>query len=151
MELKAMPIARDVDAEMLDALLAQRRIIYREEMIETLRHIKPVVRRDTGLHKVDIGYRDVHYVSFLDDPIISDEPIALREYETILTLHRFGFASQFRPTLAEVIMMIPADLPANVIAFETIGPENEADLMWQATAIGKGFHVANTILYTAEH
>jgi hypothetical protein len=53
----------------------------------------------------------------------------------------------FKPSVAEVLAMIPVHLLDKVTAFETIGPSDVYDLHRQRAAMNASFHVAITHLY----
>ncbi|MDB5187180.1 MAG: hypothetical protein JWM07_652 [Candidatus Saccharibacteria bacterium] len=138
----------DVDEELLEFLISQRRITSREQIQKTISKVAPVIRQNGELRYIFLGYQDVHHVSFLVNPSLRDAKATLQQHSVFSTLHRFAFSNQFIPTIAEVGYMFPIDMSDEIVAFETIGPESAEDLQRQRAATEKGFHVASTVLYT---
>lgn len=138
----------DIDEAIFASLMSERRIVAKEQLNRTLQHLKPVFRRSENLHYAIIDDIDVHAAHFVDQPTKIAPVTGLEIYTVVPTLHWFGFKSHFRPTLAEVLIMLPEDLPSGVIAFELVGPITEDDFNRQQFAIEKGLHAANAILYT---
>ena len=70
---------------------------------------------------------------------------------TVRTLHTYGFYGFFKPSVAECIAQIEADLSpemlAQAIAFEVRGPSDAKALNDESAALNAGFHVATTIVY----
>lgn len=67
----------------------------------------------------------------------------------IRTLHTYGSPCFFKPSVAEVLAQIPDDMLEGVVAFETRGPSDVADMNRESEALNAGFHVARTRLYGA--
>jgi len=137
-----------IDGEKFRTLLAQTRPLQgHDEVGAMLADIRPVLRFNDKHHFVDIDRMNVHYGNLNDGPIES-ESIALREHSRMLTLHRFTFGDRFEPSVAEVLAMLPLDLPETVVAFEVINPfEAGGGIDDQRFALNHGFHAAWTILY----
>jgi hypothetical protein len=138
----------DVDEAALQVLLAQKRELTDEEIATMLVRIKPVVRRDGSLYYIQSV--DPRKIAFTWRPETTDEAVGLKEHSVIHTLHTWGYYGMFKPSLAEVLSMISvAAVIEGVVSFETIGPDDINDLNRQGVAVNAGYHVANTILYTA--
>jgi hypothetical protein len=138
----------DVDEAALQVLISQKRELTDEEITTMLGRLKPVVRRDGALYYIEPV--DPRGVAFTWDPKTIDEAVGLKEHGVIHTLHTWGYYGLFKPSLAEVLSMISVSAVIDgVVAFETIGPDDASDLNRQWTAVNAGYHVANTILYTA--
>jgi hypothetical protein len=76
---------------------------------------------------------------------------ALVEIVDIRTYHTYGYHGFFKPSIAEVIAQIPADLIDQVTEFEIVErPKTVDDLNEERIALNKGFHVATTRLYARE-
>lgn len=72
----------------------------------------------------------------------------LKELARIRTLHTYGHPMMFKPSVAEVLAQIPAELIADTAAFMIAGPSDAAALNDDSEALNAGFHVATTILYS---
>jgi hypothetical protein len=75
----------------------------------------------------------------------------LVELVDIRTYHTYGFHGFFKPSIAEVIAQIPADIIDQVTEFEIVdAPKSAEDLNEERIALNKGFHVATTRLYARQ-
>lgn len=137
----------NVDEQLLAVLLAYKRDLSNEEITELAQKIRPVVRDENGRYFY-IKPVDPQKVAFTWSPTLTDEVADGRggivRIATIYTLHGYGAPSFFKPSIAEVLSMIPQHLLGKVIAFETISPD---DLSGQWSAVAEGYHVAVTHLY----
>lgn len=136
----------DISDEQLQELLTRKRKLTSNQISNMLASIKPVVRCPSGLRFIEDV--DPHGVSFLWDPQLREPADRLKKIGVIHTLHGFGYYGFFKPSIAEVLSMIPEDLLDRVGAFEVIGPGDMNDLRRQWPAIEAGYHVAITILYS---
>ena len=139
----------DVDRELLAVLLAFKRELSDDELVELSQRIRPVVRDYTGQYFY-IEPVDPRNGAFTWCPIYAGDVSRLGgivRISTIYTLHSFGYPGFFKPSVAEVLSMIPQHLLNKVSAFETIGPSDESDLTRQEAATNAGYHVAVTHLY----
>jgi hypothetical protein len=148
MKLDANIVLPEVTDDVIEKLLSQRQIIPREGIEKRLTQLAPVARDGGNLYPLSMFYPDVHRANFLTSPPKCQALPDLTVHSTVVTLHRYGYANKFAPTLAEVIIMLPKDLPPEIIAFETVGPKSQADFLRQTVAVKMGFHVASTILYS---
>lgn len=126
--------------------------INNERITELLARIRPCVRKKDKLHF--IGPLDPRDVAFTWNPTLEGEaPSDLPVLAKIRTLHTYGYYGLFKPSLAEVLAQIPADLVGKVTAFETHGPQTADDFYRDAetkAAFDAGFHTAETTLYGGE-
>lgn len=136
----------DIDPSGLRKLLARKRELSEQEVSEMLRSIRPVVRRGDRLHY--IAPVDPRRVSFMWEPEVLEEATDLTRLAEVHTLHEFGCHGFFKPSLKEVLSMIPSELIPRTKAFETSGPKDIHDLHRQSAAVDAGYHVAVTVLYT---
>ena len=67
----------------------------------------------------------------------------------VRTLHRYGYYSFFKPSLAECLAFLPAELNrrGQAFAFSVQGPETATDLNEESEALNAGFHVAVTTFW----
>lgn len=73
---------------------------------------------------------------------------ALKPLREIRTYHTYGYYGFFKPSIAEVLAQIPADVIDQVTEFEIVQRPKEAkDLNEEKRALDAGFHVATTVLY----
>ena len=136
----------NVDVSALQALLAARRELSDREISVMLRTVSPLVRRSDGLYHIEpVDPRAA--VSFIWEPRLTRKAGALRQLRQINTLHGYGFQGFFKPSIAEVLCMIPRELVSQVKAFEVFGPQDKQDLRRQWPAVSAGYHVATTVLY----
>ncbi len=126
-------------------LQANRRVLSDAELDELSSRISPLVREGDDLYRIEPV--EPRHVSFIWDPQFVDKMEAWQPIGRIQTLHSLDHGGRFKPTIAEVLCMIPEELMSEVTAFEVFGPEDAADLRRQRPAIQAGFHVATTILY----
>ncbi len=115
--------------------------------------IQPVVRDEDD----DLVYMkpcNTEDVSFLWErsETMTVKAQGLKSVGEIATLHRYGYHGFFKPSIAEVLAQIPEEFreKERVVAFETIGPDDVADLRKQNDLVQAGFHVARTILYAKD-
>jgi hypothetical protein len=80
-------------------------------------------------------------------PKISERAVDLKVVGRIFTLYEYGYYGFFKPSIAEVLAMIPEHLEDVVVAWELIGPNNADDLSRQLAAVYDGYQVATAILY----
>jgi hypothetical protein len=144
----ALRTPQDVlDEESLRILLEQRRELTDEQLATLVAKVTPLVRRGDSLHNVDFSRIDPRNVAFTWTQAVTDVALNLEQHSIITTLHTFGAPSFFKPTIAEVLEMLPEDLPSDIVAFEVVGPHDSGDLVHQRVATDRGYHVARTILY----
>jgi len=121
--------------------------------IERLLHILPLthIRENVGsgedVHLVHMEPVDPYRTAFTWDPKPTTPATDIRPFETIKTLHRYAYYGFFKPSIAEVLSQIPAELQDRTVAFTTSGPSNADDLNDEPLALDAGFHVAETTLY----
>lgn len=114
-------------------------------LAELAARIKPLVRKD-GLHYY-IEPCELRSMSFLWEPVFAEPARGLKMLVQIRTLHTFGYYGFFKPSIAEVLSQIPAELIDAVRAFEVEGPQDAAELNRESEALNAGFQVATTTLY----
>ncbi len=91
---------------------------------------------------------DPRGVAFSWDPIPTEKAMGIMPVRDITTYHSFGYYGNFKPSVAEVLAMIPQELVDEVVAFEIIkSPETADDLNRNSGARDAGYHVATTRLY----
>lgn len=136
-----------VDKREFQELLAKKRELNDEQIAAMLQRIQPLVRYEGELYYI----KPVHprEVSFMWAPERTGPAMGLKLLTTIPTLHAWGYYGFFKPSIEEVLSMIPEDLLPKVSAFETLGPVDANDLSWQPYAFDAGYHLAVTTLYTA--
>lgn len=117
-----------------------------ERLAALAARIKPVVRnRNNALAYV--APCDLRNEAFTWDPKITRRADNLVKHATIRTLHTYGYYGFFKPSIAEVLAQIPADLIEQTVAFETVGPADADAINEESAALNAGFHVATTRLY----
>lgn len=139
-----------IDGDKFRSLLTQTRPLEGYDEVSTmLEDIRPAVRLGDNHYYVDLDRIDVQYGNLNDRTIaVEPEPVSLCEHSRMLTLHRFTFGNRFEPYTAEVLAMLPFDLPESIKAFEILNPfEAGGGIDDQRVALNHGFHVAWTILY----
>jgi len=137
----------DVSEKLLKELLASKRELSNNELAGLMRKIRPVVRDENG-RCFYIKPVDPREIAFTWDPVLAGRASGITRTETIYTLHRFGYHGLFKPSIAEVLSMVPQNLLDKVVAFETTGPSDMSDLKRQWVAVEAGYHVAVTHLYS---
>lgn len=135
----------DIDDARLQELLNLQRELSDSEIASMLDHVRPVVCRGEKLYYIELV--DPRTIAFTWDPQPIVEATNLAPFATLYTLHSYGYYGMFKPSLAEVLAMIPQQLINVVAAFETNGPDDAQDLRRQWAATDAGWHVANTTLY----
>ena len=131
----------------------------KKRIAEWAMRIRPVVMITEPLSflKPQDGYLsfikppDLFNVAYTWDPKPTKEATGLKAVADIRTYHVYGYYGLFKPSVAEVIAQIPANLLPTVVAFEIIqNPETASDLNKEKQALDDGFHVAKTRLYAKE-
>lgn len=116
-----------------------------ERIRELAERIKPVIN---GRYIKPV---DLFKVAYTWDPKLAKRAVNLEPVRDITTYHTFGYYGFFKPSIAEVLAQIPADLLEKVVAFEIIGsPTTADDLNRESVALNAGYHVAVTRLYIAK-
>jgi hypothetical protein len=90
---------------------------------------------------------DPRSIAFPWEPVSDGVATGIEPVAEITTYHTFGYQGLFKPSIAEVLAQLPAELPDDIVAFEVIGPESTSDLNKHIEELNEGFHVAETILY----
>ena len=91
---------------------------------------------------------DPRGVAYTWDPTPTEKAMGLMQIRDITTYHTFGYHGMFKPSIAEVLAMIPEDVVEEVVAFEIIDcPKTADDLNKNLEALHAGYHVATTRLY----
>lgn len=116
-----------------------------EELNRRAACIKPLVRQGDVLHT--ITQPCLRTIAFTWSPAFTGEAPAVRKVATLTTYHTYSYYGFFKPTIAEVLAQIPAELVEQVDAFELIGPEGVDDLNNHKQALNEGYHVAQAVLY----
>lgn len=120
-----------------------------QRLKQLAKKIRPVVKNSKGvLHFIKPV--DLKTVAFTWSPNFDEEARSLAPLKTIRTFHGYGYYGMFKPSIAEVLAQIPADLEDQVVAFETHGPETADDFYKDEEtkkAFDEGFHTADTTLY----
>ena len=117
-----------------------------ERLAELAERIKPVIRKNDVLYSIKPV--DLRKIAFIWDPTEDGEAPALESIGEIRTYHKFGHPGFFKPSIAEVLAMIPDEFINNVEFFEIIeSPKNADDLNKEKEALAMGYHVARTRLY----
>jgi hypothetical protein len=119
-----------------------------DERLEKLTaRIRPIVAIDDEYHFIEPV--DPRGVSFIWDPKPTEKASGLTQIAVIPTLHSYGYYGIFKPSIAEVLAMIPHTIIDVVVAFEVDGPDTSADLNAQGSIVDGGYHLAQTTLYGA--
>ena len=140
------PQVPDVDQTTLEDLLKSKRPLTVQVMRHMLTTMHPVVRRNGELYYIETP-EDLKGVAFTWSPKITESADGLTEVGRVHTLHTWAYYGFFKPSLEEVLTMIPPNMLDTAKAFETVGPEDASDLNRQPAAMDEGYHVAVTILY----
>ena len=129
--------------------------ITEEEMIKRYKKIKPIVEiggdkyflRDfdgnelTGISYIWNAQRDVR------EKVNMDEYIALEE-EDFECIHKYGYYALFKPSIAEALAQIPANLANIVDLFEIIEePKTAEDFCKNKMVFESGYHISKVRLY----
>ncbi len=119
----------------------------KERIKELAKRIRPVVWFPViGL--CYIKRVDPFNIAFTWDPRPRWKVFGLKAICDITTYHTYGYYGFFKPSIAEVLAQIPAELLDKVVAFETVErPETVDDLNREREALNAGYHVATTRLY----
>lgn len=99
---------------------------------------RPVVRLDGELYYIKPVDKDK--IAFTWDPEPTRKVKNLEILESIVTRHKCGHISLFKPSISEVLACIPKRLKRKVVAFETVPESAEPDFDAYE-------HYATTILY----
>lgn len=132
--------------------------ISNERLAELSARIKPVVRFAVGEEGLFPDKRGVPYfiedvdprkTAFTWDPKPTTQAEGLQPIRDVITYHTWAYYGFFKPSIAEVLARIPADLVDRVTAFEIVrAPETAEDFNLDRAAFNAGLHVATTRLYT---
>jgi len=130
----------------------------KSDILELAKRIKPVVRFAIGLmgrfkspegKPYFIKPVDPFTIAFMWSPKPRKVAKGLKKLVDITTYHTWTYYGMFKPSIAEVLAQIPADIVDRVVAFEIIDyPETAGDLNRNLDALNAGYHVAVTRLYT---
>jgi hypothetical protein len=108
-----------------------------DERLEKLTaRIRPIVAIDDEYHFIEPV--DPRGVSFIWDPKPTEKASGLTQIAVIPTLHSYGYYGIFKPSIAEVLAMIPHTII-----------DTSADLNAQGSIVDGGYHLAQTTLYGA--
>jgi len=89
-------------------------------------------------------------VAYTWEPKPTTRATGLRPVRDIITYHAWGYYALFKPSIAEVLAQIPAELCEQVVAFEIVdSPKTTDDLHREQEALDAGYHVATTRLYVS--
>jgi hypothetical protein len=124
--------------------------ISERRILELAERIKPVVTfEEEG--RCYIKPVDMFSESFTWDPEPASKAIGLKLLCDITTYHPYGYYGSFKPSVAQVILQIPAEHLDRVVAFEIVKhPETADDLDAESEIFNSGYHVATTRLYVRE-
>jgi hypothetical protein len=125
--------------------------VSKERIEELAKKIKPIVTI-AGKQRY-IKPVDLFNIAFTWDPKPAFfEPKNLKPLRDITTYHRWAYYGFFKPSIAEVLAQIPAELLEEVVAFEIIEqPETADDFSKDEetnNAFNDGFHTAKTRLFS---
>lgn len=116
---------------------------------ELAARIKPVVTFNGVRHYIKPC--DLRNEAYTWDAKKAAKAPPLVEMVDIRTYHTYGYYGFFKPSIAEVIAQIPADIIDQVTEFEIVDtPKTATDLKEERIALNKGFHVATTRLYARQ-
>lgn len=122
--------------------------------ISDLLHIRPLMTVVENLgqgqkarHLAFMKPVDPYNQAFSWSPVAAEPAPGLVPYATIKTLHRYAYYGFFKPSIAEVLSQIPAELVGRAVGFTCDGPETSDDLNAELIALDAGFQVATTTLY----
>lgn len=118
-----------------------------ERIAELLTTIAPVIVGTDGV-PYTFDRVDLRGMSFIWNPTgLTPLPFAVVKSGTIRTLHTFGHPALFKPSIAEVLAQLPADV-SGIAAFSIAGPEDADDLNREREALNAGLHVATVTLWS---
>lgn len=130
----------------LTAPLIQIPEISDERLNELAGRIKPVIEFNGVKHYIKPCH--LRTTAYTWDAKKRAPAPALKPIREIRTYHTWGHYSMFKPSIAEVIAQIPADVIDQVTEFEIVQrPQEAKDLNEEKRALDAGFHVATTVLY----
>ena len=119
-----------------------------DEIALMLAAMKPIVHRDGKKYFIEpVDVANAKRKDFVFGATLAEEATVPTEIAKIFTLHTYEYYGFFKPSLEEVLTMIPPNMLDTAKAFETVGPEDASDLNRQPAAMDEGYHVAVTILY----
>lgn len=126
-------------------------VISDARLAELASRIKPAGRKTENgpLHYILPG--DLRNEAFQWSPQWRGKVVNPVKMATVRTFHTYGYYGFFKPSVAECITQIEADLSpemlAQAVAFEVRGPSDAKALNDEAAVLNAGFHVATTIVY----
>lgn len=117
-----------------------------ERLSQVLANVRPMVLDAQG-RPCTFASVDPRRVSFIWDPRDLAPVVGIVPTRTIRTLHTFGHPALFKPSIAEAVAQLPADL-TGVVGFTILrGPEDADDLNAEREALHAGYHVATVALW----
>ena len=114
-----------------------------ERLAELAERIKPLIRHRDLLFT--IAPVDPSRQTFIIDPVLLEVAMGLEAIAEIRTYHTFQHPLIFRPSVAEVLAMIPDEFIDEVKFFEIVEPPKNLNM--EKEALDMGYHVARTRLY----
>lgn len=87
-----------------------------ERLQELMLRFTPLVKRGDLLHRIEVP--DLRNVAYTWDPVLLEPTPFVAMVECKLD-HYCGYHALFKPSIAEVLAQLPADLPAECNAFWT--------------------------------
>ena len=126
-----------------------------EELTKRYKHIKPIVEINGEKYLLrnftESQLRDLSYIwnkhEDKREKVNMEEYIALEEYD-FECIHKYGHYALFKPSIAEVLAQIPADLARLVNLFEIIDePKTVEDFSKNKIVFDNGYHISKVRLY----
>ena len=123
--------------------------VKQDEIKARAERIKPVVSFSGKPYY--IKEVDLFNIAYTWEPKQDVPAEGLKVVKTITTYHGYGYYGFFKPSIAEVLAQIPAELLDKVVAFEIVNsPSTVEDLNKHKVELDAGYHVAETALYVKE-
>ncbi len=122
-----------------------------DRLSELVGRIRPLVRPEPDGDPYYIKKVDPRSVAYTWDPSPVEKATDLVVICDVTTFHKWGYYGLFKPSIAEVLGMIPEGMTDIVVAFEIVErPETADDLNRFSIALNAGYHVARPRLYAKE-
>lgn len=121
--------------------------VAKEEIIRRAANIRAMKRDENGKLRF-ITHPDLFNTAYLWAPNLEGEAPPMQEVYRCTTYHTWAYYGFFKPSIAEVLAQLPADMVRKVKAFELVGePQTAADFNKDREAFDAGYHVAEAVFY----
>ena len=118
--------------------------ITNDRITKLLKQMQPIIEKDQKFFS--IKKVDPRKTAFTWDPKRKKEIKNIEPIRTVETYHTWAFYGFFKPTIAEVLAQLPADIEKEIVAFKTeMKPHNN----WRETLAGpmQEYHIGHTTFY----